>query len=255
MTQTPSVLMMQTASSDISKQQPLSKIIARSGLCSRKAASRLLATGQVTVNGEIASPQQTASASDRIVVAGKTLTGPAPLQYWLYHKPVGVDCNNRPADPHSIAQLLCQLPVRLFAVGRLDKDSRGMLLLSNDGAFAQRLLHPRYAHQKRYRVTLDKATTPAIISAFHQGIRWQVGPHSYQAKPCQVQRVNERQLDIILTEGQHRQIRYMCRALGFTVVDLCRTAIGSLPLGELAAGDYRQLSAAELTQLLTLQVP
>lgn len=233
----------------------LAKVIAESGLCSRKAASRFITAGQVTVNGEIARHQQPISAEDLIEVAGVALSQPAPLQYWLYHKPVGIDCNSRLDDPNSIAQLLSTLPVRLFAVGRLDKDSRGLLLLTNDGALTQRLLHPTYAHQKCYRVTLDKATTPAIIDKFNQGISWQVGPHHYQAKPCQVQRINAQQLDIILTEGQHRQIRYMCRALGFKVVDLCRTAIGALTLGELAAGQYRQLGMQELAQLLTLQPP
>lgn len=233
----------------------LTKHIAQSGLCSRKEASRLITAGHVKVNGELARPLQTITATDHIEIAGVSLAAPAPLQYWLYHKPVGIDCNNRPADPHSIAQLLSTLPVRLFAVGRLDKDSRGMLLLTNDGAFAQRLLHPRYEHQKSYLVTLDQAALPSIVSAFHQGIRWQVGPHSYQAKPCQVTWLNARQLEITLTEGQHRQIRYMCRALGFKVVDLCRTAIGTLNLGTLAAGDCRQLNAAEITQLLTLQAP
>lgn len=233
----------------------LAKLIAQSGLCSRKEASRLITAGLVKVNGEIARHLQAINDTDCIEIAGAPLATPAPLQYWIYHKPVGIDCNNRPEDPNSIAQLLGTLPVRLFAVGRLDKDSRGMLLLTNDGAFAQRLLHPDYAHQKSYLVTLDQATSPSVVQAFSQGIHWQVGPHNYQAKPCQAKRVNERQLEIILTEGKHRQIRYMCRALGFKVVDLCRTAIGALSLGTLAAGDCRQLNAEELTQLLTLQAP
>lgn len=233
----------------------LAKLIAQSGLCSRKEASRLISTGQVRVNGDIARHLHAITDRDLIEVAGVPLAAPAPLQYWLYHKPVGIDCNNRAEDPASIAQVLRNLPVRLFAVGRLDKDSRGMLLLTNDGAFAQRLLHPNYAHQKSYLVTIDKAAPPSIVSAFSQGIRWQVGPHSYQAKPCLAQWLNARQLEIMLTEGQHRQIRYMCRALGFKVVDLCRTAIGALSLGTLAAGDCRQLNAEELTQLQTLQAP
>lgn len=233
----------------------LAKVIAQSGLCSRKEASRLISAGQVTVNGSLGRHLQTLSASDQIEVAGVPLATPAPLQYWLYHKPVGVDCNNRADDPSSIAQVLSTLPVRLFAVGRLDKDSRGMLLLTNDGAFAQRLLHPSYAHHKSYVVTLDKATQPTIVEAFRQGIEWQVGPHRYQAKPCCATWLNAQQLEIILTEGQHRQIRYMCRALGFKVTDLCRTAIGTLTLGDLAAGDYRQLSVAEQRQLVALQTP
>ncbi|WP_423186059.1 pseudouridine synthase [Alishewanella sp. d11] len=244
-----------TAQQSTAEPIRLAKRLAQSGLCSRKEASRLISAGQVTVNGQLASHIMTVSAEDHIEVAGKTLAAVKALAYWLYHKPVGIDCNNKPADPASIAQLLKQLPERVFAVGRLDKDSRGMLLLTNDGAFAQRLLHPSYAHQKRYRVTLDKPIPAEISQAFRAGIQWQVGPHHYQAKPCTAHRVGERELEITLTEGQHRQIRYMCRALGFQVLDLCRIAIGSVTLGELAAGDYRPLTTAELTQLFVLQAP
>ncbi|GGW59034.1 pseudouridine synthase [Alishewanella tabrizica] len=233
----------------------LAKVIAQSGLCSRKAADRLISSGLVTVNGIVAQHHHTLLATDNIAIDGTELAAAPAKQYWLYHKPVGVDCNNRLADPASIAQLLTTLPVRLFAVGRLDKDSRGLLLLTNDGDVAQRLLHPDHAHQKCYRVTVDKPIDNNASVAFSQGIRWQVGPHQYVAKPCIARQISSNQLDITLTEGQHRQIRYMCRALGYKVLDLCRVAIGNLSLGELAAGACRQLTDAELTALLTVQPP
>lgn len=233
----------------------LAKVIAQSGLCSRRAASRLISAGQVSVNGKIALHHQDIAPIDVILVNGNPLAATALLSYWLYHKPIGIDCNNRIEDPCSIVHLLQRLPTRLFAVGRLDKDSRGLLLLTNDGALTQRLLHPQYAHQKQYCVTVDKPLPETISLHFAKGISWQVGPHSYQAKPCTAIRLNDRQLAITLTEGQHRQIRYMCRSLGFNVIDLCRTAIGGLTLGELAAGDTRQLAPAELDLLLSLPMP
>ena len=236
---------------------PLTKAIASRGFCSRQAANRLISAGQVLVNGEPARLQQRVAVDDEIQINGQSLA-PAPAwQYWLYHKPVGIDCNNRATDPASIAHVLSQLPVRAFAVGRLDKDSRGLLLLTNDGELAQRLLHPRYQHNKRYQVRVQQHITDAaaLINAFASGVSWQVGPHQYQAKPCQVKVLTANQLEICISEGQHRQIRYMCRALGFNVIDLCRIAIGDLPLGDIAEGSYRPLTDFELGQLRALQAP
>lgn len=226
----------------------LAKRIAQSGVCSRRAALRLVQAGRVTVNHQ-PPVSQYVQPQDIVCVDGTPLPAPATHQYWLYHKPIGIDCNNRPQDPQSIVHVLSTFPVRLFAVGRLDKDSRGLLLLTNDGDLAQRLLHPQYTHEKTYLVTLDKPAEPALIAAFAKGIRWTVGPHTYQAKPCKATYLNAQQLHITLTEGQHRQIRYMCRALGYKVTDLCRIAIGRLMLDNLESGQFRPLSAHELTAL------
>lgn len=233
----------------------LAQIIAQSGLCSRRAASRLISAGHVKVNGIPANHHQAIEPQDNIEVAGVPLKAAEPKQYWLYHKPVGIDCNNNPADSHSIAQVLQTLPVRLFAVGRLDKDSHGLLLLTNDGILAQRLLHPDYSHQKRYRVTVDSVIKPAMLQALAAGVSWQVGPHQYHARPCYAKALTPNQLEITLTEGQNRQIRYMCRALGYQVTTLCRVAIGALQLGDLAAGACRPLTTEELPLLLSLQPP
>lgn len=233
----------------------LAQIIAQSGLCSRRAASRLISAGQVQVNGIPATHHQAIEPQDLIEVAGVPLKAAEPKQYWLYHKPVGIDCNNNPDDPHSIAQVLQTLPVRLFAAGRLDKDSHGLLLLTNDGMLVQRLMHPDYSHQKRYKVTVDKAIDAAMLHALATGVSWQVGPHQYQARPCLAKAITPYQLDITLTEGQNRQIRYMCRALGYHVTALCRVAIGALQLGDLAPGACRQLTPEELPLLLSLQPP
>lgn len=227
---------------------PLAKVIAKRGDYSRKAASQLIRSGQVSVNGQTALPQQHVNCHDIILINQQSLPEEAPRQYWIYHKPVGIDCNNKPNDAASIAKVLAQFPVRLFAVGRLDKDSRGLLLLTNDGDWAQRLLHPRFEHIKRYQISLsrDIIDAAAFIAAFAAGLHWQVGPHHYQAKPCKVQVLSARQCIITLSEGQHRQIRYMCRALGYQVIDLLRIAVGELSLGELAPGEYRALTPAEV---------
>lgn len=233
----------------------LAKIIAQSGLCSRRAASRLITAGLVQVNGLPATHHHAIQPDDNIEVAGVPLNEAQPKQYWLYHKSVGIDCNNNPDDPHSIASVLNTLPVRLFAAGRLDKDSQGLLLLTNDGMLVQRLMHPAYSHQKCYQVTVDKMIEPAMLQALAEGVSWKVGPHQYHARPCLAHALTSYQLEITLTEGQNRQIRYMCRALGYQVTALCRIAIGELRLGNLDPGACRPLTLNELPLLLSLQPP
>ena len=227
----------------------LALLIAQSGLCSRRAASRLITAGRVSVNGEPASHTLHLPDASSICVDGKPLPTQAKLSYYLYHKPVGIDCNIRPEDPSSIAAVLHGLPARLYPVGRLDKDSRGLLLLTNDGALTHRLLHPGAKQAKTYWVEVDKPLRADFSARFAAGISWQVGPHQYQALPCQARPLGTSRFEVILYEGQNRQIRYMCRELGYRVQDLRRVAIGKLALGSLAAGELRPLTAAELALL------
>lgn len=238
-----------TGSATLADGKRLALLIAQSGLCSRRAASRLITAGRVSVNGQPASHTLHLPDASTICVDGKPLPTPAKLSYYLYHKPVGIDCNIRPEDPASIAAVLRDLPARLYPVGRLDKDSRGLLLLTNDGALTQRLLHPGAQKAKTYWVEVDKPLAADLSARFAAGISWQVGPHRYQAQPCQARPLSTNRFEVILYEGQNRQIRYMCRELGYRVQDLCRVAIGDLALGSLAAGELRPLSAAELASL------
>lgn len=233
----------------------LAKWIAHSGYCSRRAAERLIAAGAVSVNGAVAKHTDAVSALDRICINDEPLAGLPPLCYMLYHKPVGVDCNNRPQDPASLYQVLKLLPQRLFAVGRLDKDSSGLLLLTNDGELCQHLLHPDYYHEKSYRVDTDKAITADFIANMATGVRWQLGEKVYQSRPCKVEQSGTRQFYITLTQGLHRQIRYMCKALGYRVIVLQRERLLNLQLNGLPVAALRKLSEAELTQLLSTAAP
>jgi 16S rRNA pseudouridine516 synthase len=228
----------------------LNQALAYSGLCSRKAAARLIATGQVLVNQQLQPHHYIVKAGDHIRVAGQPLPTPPARQYWLYHKPVGIDCNVKLGDPQSIAQLLAELPVRLFPLGRLDKDSSGLLLLSNDGALSQQLMHATTGQQKHYVVGVDQAVQPQLLQQLCAGVQWQIGPHTYHSKPCQVTQQSTNQLLFTLTEGQNRQIRYMCRAVGLRVITLHRFGINDLRLSSAdVVGTCRPLTAAELRQL------
>lgn len=235
--------------SDVSPER-LAKVIAQIGYCSRRAAERLISAGRVRLNGSIARHTDSVLAGDKLQIDDELLTQRPALAYLAYHKPVGVDCNNRPADNASLYQLLKQLPQRLFAVGRLDKDSSGLLLLTNDGALCQRLLHPTSAHDKTYLVSTDKPISAIFLQQLSGGVSWQVGPHCYQSLPCRVWQSGAQQFHIVLTQGLNRQIRYMCRALGFKVVSLKRIAIGQFALGDLAPGQYRPITTLELATLL-----
>lgn len=165
---------------------------------------------------------------------------------------MGIDCNNRPDDPASLYQLLNQLPQRLFAVGRLDKDSSGLLLLTNDGGLCQQLMHPRFFHEKAYQVQTDKPLTAEHIAKLASGVSWQLGTKQYHSRPCLVTQTADDVFDITLTQGLHRQIRYMCKAVGLRVLKLQRYRIHNLLLGDLAMGELRALNADELTTLLAL---
>lgn len=232
--------------------QRLAKWIAHCGWCSRRAAERLISTGCVSVNGKPGHHTDLVSETDQIHIAQQLLQSAAPRQYWLYHKPYGIDCNNRPDDPASLYHLLKQLPQRLFAVGRLDKDSSGLLLLTNDGALSQQLIHPAHYHDKSYIVDTDKAVNTAFVQQMAAGVSWQLGQNRYSSRPCQVTATGIQQFQIVLTQGQHRQIRYMCKALGYRVTALHRIALGALQLGDLASGAYRPLTPSELAAVKRL---
>lgn len=225
----------------------LNQAIAHSGLCSRKAAARLISAERVLVNGQQQPHHYVVKSGDHILVDGEALPHPAPRQCWLYHKPVGVDCNVKTDDPSSIAQLLTTLPLRLFPLGRLDKDSSGLLLLSNDGSLAHQLMHADQKQQKEYRVEVDKDVTTAQIQQLAQGVRWQLGTTWYQSEPCLVQGEGTL-LTIVLTQGLNRQIRYMCRSVGLKVLKLHRVRINRLQLSDVV-GCCRPLTADEMLLL------
>ncbi|MGM9630767.1 pseudouridine synthase [Butyricicoccus sp.] len=232
-------------------QERLQKILSGAGVCSRRAAEKLMESGAVTVNGVTAKPGDRADAqADDIRVNGKRIGGHEELHTIMLYKPAGVvttmsDEKNR----KTVAQLVQRCPVRVLPVGRLDQYSEGLLLLTNDGALLDALTHPRYHVDKTYEVTvrgqeqnLPKLSEPMDIDG-------------YRIRPAQV-RVKARQpygtfvLHMTIHEGRNRQIRKMCAQCGFKVLRLCRISIGALRLDRsLRPGQWRELSEAELALL------
>lgn len=224
----------------------LAKFIADAGYCSRRQASRLIEAGAVQVNGRPANHIDHVSTADQICIAGEALTIQTHRVCYLYHKPVGVDCNLNPDNKASLWHVLQQLPVRVYPAGRLDKDSRGLLLLTNDGQLCQQLMHPDGWHSKTYRVTVNRAIDAAFLLAMSAGVTLTEGV----TRACKIQLVSEMQFELRLTQGWNRQIRRMCKALGYHVTDLCRVAIGDVPLASLAPEQMVLLPEAQWPHLL-----
>ena len=233
----------------------LQKLIANAGLCSRRRAEELLREGRVQVNGRAAQLGDKADPSrDAIRVDGRPLaTAPEPLVL-LLNKPMGVLCSC--SDPQGRTTVLQLLPpdlgqgMGLHPVGRLDADSRGALLLSNQGELTLRLTHPRYGHRKTYRVWVEGHPSEAALNAWRRGV-----PLDGQAtQPVRV-RILERRgdatcLEVVMGEGRNRQIRRTAASLGHPVRDLQRVAIGALGLGRLREGEWRRLDRREWQALV-----
>ncbi len=223
----------------------LAKYLADHGLCSRRAASRLIDEGRVLVNQRPANHIDHVDEDDSIQVDGQPFRAVAEKHYLLYHKPVGIDCNLNPEKADSLYHLLQQFPMRLFPVGRLDKDSCGLVLLTNDGELTQRLLHPDFYHEKTYQVRVDIALTTQALAQLASGVSWTVGPHTYQSRPCQLTQLSSNRFEIVLTQGLNRQIRYMCRSVGLKVVQLKRIQLAQFSLADLAEGCFQTVNLSE----------
>jgi 23S rRNA pseudouridine2605 synthase len=236
----------------------LSKFLAHAGVCSRRAAETLIAQARVTVRGEIAlDPALDVDEHSEVAVDGRPVEGPEQRVAYVLHKPPGVlSTAHDPYERPTVLSLMRGEPRRLYPVGRLDADSTGLILLTNDGELAHRLTHPRFQAPKTYRVTVSGAPVgERALRRLRDGVELQDGVTS----PARVRRVRspspprgEEVLEITIREGRNRQVRRMCEAVGHPVRALQRVAFGPLRLGDLPVGAHRALSAAELLSLRRL---
>lgn len=221
----------------------LQKFIADSGLCSRRKAEEFIRSGKVKVNGERAELGMKVGENDSVTVCGEKIGLPEKKIYIKLNKPIGYVCTNAVfREEKSVFDLLDDFKgKKLFAVGRLDKNSRGLVLLTNDGEWANRLIHPRYGHEKKYLAVVNNKQLPVvrvkeIIASFKKGV--DIGEGDGTVKVKNIQYSGNGEFEIILTEGKKRQIRRMFRASGLEVVDLVRTKIGDIVLGDLPEGEW-----------------
>jgi 23S rRNA pseudouridine2605 synthase len=234
-------------------QERLQKLLAQAGYGSRRACEDFIRAGRVRVNGQIASIGQKAdSASDRITVDGKPIAAAESLTYVALYKPRNVlstVATEKGDDRRSVRDLV-DLPGHLYPVGRLDFESEGLVLMTNDGDLTNRLTHPRYGHQKEYRVLLARRPDKDQLAAWKRGVVLEDG---YKTAPVEV-RFESAQgkgawVRVVMGEGRKRQIRETCQQLGLPVVRIIRLRIGELRIGTLRAGQWRQLAPDEVEAL------
>jgi 23S rRNA pseudouridine2605 synthase len=223
----------------------LAKFLARAGVASRRAAEGVIAEGRVTVDGEpVTDPARDVGEGTDIRVDGRVVSA-EQTETWILNKPSGVVSTAREPGRRRAVTDLVDSPARLYPVGRLDADSTGLILLTNDGELANRLTHPRYEVQKTYRVELLRPPADRDLEQLRRGVELDDGPTA----PARARRTAERVIEISIHEGRNRQVRRMAEAVGNEVVGLERVRLGSLELGELRRGEARRLTDEELGRL------
>jgi 23S rRNA pseudouridine2605 synthase len=223
----------------------LAKFLAHAGVASRRKAEEIIAKGVVTVGGEVVTdPARDVDAGSDVRVNGSPV-GAEAREVWAVNKPAGVVSTAREPGSRRAVVDLVKTEARLYPVGRLDADSTGLLLLTNDGELANRLTHPRYEVPKTYRARLKASIADRDLERLRRGVRLEDGPTGR----AQVQRLGEKEIEVTLREGRNRQVRRMLEAVGNEVVALRRVRFGPLELGGLKEGSARRLSDQEIARL------
>jgi 23S rRNA pseudouridine2604 synthase len=222
--------------------------LSETGICSRREADRWIEAGRVTCNGQPAVLGTQVNPADEVRVDGRLIGAKKKPIYIALNKPVGITCTTEPDVEGNIVDLIGHAE-RIFPIGRLDKDSEGLILLTNDGDIVNEILRSENNHEKEYLVTVERAITDLALSMMAGGVKIM----GQVTKPCKVSRVDTKTFRIILTQGLNRQIRRMCSALGYRAQRLQRVRIINISLGALPVGQWRELSDPELAGLLPLR--
>ena len=222
----------------------LNKYLSEAGVCSRREADRLIASGRVTVDGRPGETGMKVCPGQKVCIGKKVVSRQEEMVLLAVNKPVGIVCTEERRERGSIIRYL-DYPVRVTYIGRLDKDSRGLLLMTNNGDIINQIMRSANRHEKEYKVTVDREVTRDFLNRMAAG----VPILDTVTRPCQVQKIGKYTFSIILTQGMNRQIRRMCEALGYQVKDLVRTRILNIRLGNLKEGEYRQVTDEELNEL------
>ena len=223
----------------------INKFFTEQGICSRREADRLVDSGAITINGRVAKLGDQVEPSDVIARDGQVLPWGKASLYIKYHKPVGVTTTS---ESHVARNIIAEIghPERIFPIGRLDKDSSGLILLTNDGDIVNEILRTEFGHEREYLVRVDRPFDQTFLDHMAEG----VVILGSRTKPCRMSRVGPDRFRIVLTEGRNRQIRRMCHALGYRVILLHRTRIMHITVNGLGIGEWKELTSQERAQLL-----
>lgn len=237
----------------------LQKYLSQAGVCSRRKAEEYIAHGLVLVNGEAAHIGQIIDPeNDEIRVDGKVIEDQEKLVYYIVNKPRGIvtTCLSGQEDEKGILDII-EFPERVFPIGRLDKETTGLIIMTNDGRLSNYLIHPRYEHQKEYQVEVYGKIEDEALDKMRRGVKIELKENSrnplkknsppkiYKTKPCLIERLSSSKFHIVLEEGKNRQIRRMTSAVGYDIKKLKRIRIENIQLGDLAEGDYRPFTQQE----------
>ena len=222
----------------------LNKYLADSGLCSRREADRLIERGKVRINGRIAQIGDRVQPGDQVMAGNRVIRGQSDKIYIAAYKPVGIVSTADPEEPMNIVSFI-NYPARVYPIGRLDKDSEGLILLTSDGDIVNRILRAAGRHEKEYEVSVDQPVTEEFITRMSKG----VPVLGKTTLPCRVRKTGPRSFRIILVQGLNRQIRRMCEYLGYSVTSLKRLRVMNIHLGRMRPGQWRLLSQTELKEL------
>jgi 23S rRNA pseudouridine2604 synthase len=222
----------------------LNKFISESGACSRREADKLIEQGRVSINGAPAALGTQVGDADRVAIDGVPLGEKKRPIYLALNKPVGITCTTDARIEGNIVEFVNH-PERVYPIGRLDKDSEGLILLTNNGDIVNGILRAEHDHEKEYIVELDRPITDIAINIMSSGVRIL----GVTTKPCVITKINARTLRMVLTQGLNRQIRRMCSSLGYQVRRLQRVRIMNIHLGQMGVGKWRLLTEAEIKGL------
>lgn len=231
------------------KKEPvrLNKYLSEAGVCSRREADRLIESGRVTVDGQRARTGMKILPGQVVKVGSRVVSKQDEMVVLAVNKPKGIVCTEERRERNSIVRFL-DYPIRVTYIGRLDKDSRGLLLMTNNGDIINRMMRAANCHEKEYKVTVDHEITEEFLEKMSSG----VPILDTVTRPCQVKKIGKYTFSIILTQGLNRQIRRMCSALGYEVKDLLRVRVMNIRLDGLKDGQYRKLTDEELDGLYEL---
>lgn len=228
----------------------LNKFLSEAGVCSRREADRLIEKGRVTVDGRKAVQGMQVSEDQVVRVGKKVIEGKNDKVVLAVNKPAGIVCTEDMRVKNNIIRFF-KYPVRVTYAGRLDKDSEGLLIMTNDGSLINGMMRARYGHEKEYKVTVNKPVTEEFIRRMSEGVRIQDREKGLDVvtRPCKAQIIGKYTFSVILTQGLNRQIRRMCEVLGYKVTGLVRVRIMNIELGNLKPGASRRLTKQELKEL------
>ncbi len=231
----------------------VNKFLVETGYCSRREADDLLAAGKVAVNGTRVAVGAVMEVGDEVKVGARVIGARTKKHVYIaLNKPIGVECTTDPEVKDNIVEFVDH-PERVFPIGRLDKDSSGLILLTSDGDIVNKLLRHEHQHEKEYWVTVDRPVTTEFLAKMARGVN--LPRLRVTTRPCQTSRLGKFAFSITLTQGLNRQIRRMCLELGFNVKALTRVRFVNIAIGHLKPGRWRNLTPAELSALLTAKAP